>query len=54
MLAGPDPLVVLHMLGELTEDEPLYNLHRYQGQADRPVVPRILLPTLLLDGCHIS
>jgi len=43
MLAGPDPLVVLHMPGERTLDESLHNLPRHRGQADRPVVPRILL-----------
>jgi len=26
MLAGPDPLVVLHMLGERTQDNSLHNL----------------------------
>jgi len=47
MLAGPDPLVVLHMPGERTQDDLLHNISRHQGQADRPVVPRILLPTVL-------
>ena len=54
MLAGPDPLVVLPMPSEHTQDELLHNLHRHQGQADRPVVPRIVLLALLIDGCHIG
>ena len=51
MLAGPDPLVVLHVPGERTQDELLHNLPGHQGQADRPVVPGILLPALPVDGC---
>ncbi|KAK4806793.1 hypothetical protein QYF61_005589 [Mycteria americana] len=31
MLAGPDPLVGLHMPVEHTQDEPLHNFSRYQG-----------------------
>jgi len=52
MLAGPDSLVVLHMPGERTQDESLHNLARHRGQADRPVVPGILLPALPVDGCY--
>ncbi|XP_075000742.1 GPN-loop GTPase 1 isoform X2 [Calonectris borealis] len=52
VLAGPDPLVVPHMACERPQDEPLHNLPQHRGQADRPVVPRILLPTLLVDGRH--
>jgi len=51
MLSGPDPLVVLHMPGEHTQGEPLHDIARHRGQADSPVVPRILLPALLVDGC---
>ena len=54
MLARPDPLGVLHLLGERTPDEPLHNLARHQGQADRPVAPGILLPALLVGGRHIG
>jgi len=54
MLAGSDPLVVLHIPGERTQDELLHNLPRHRGQADRPVVPRILLLALLVDGCYIG
>jgi len=52
MLAGPDPLVVLHMPGECTQDELLHDLARHQGQADRPVRSWDLLPALLVDGCY--
>ena len=54
MLAGPDPLIALHMPGDGTQNEWLHNLCRHRGQADRPVVPWILLPALILDGCHIG
>jgi len=49
MLAGPDPLVVLHMPGERARDESLHNLPGHCGHADRPVVPRILLLALLVQ-----
>jgi len=52
MLAGPDPLVVLHMPSERTLDESFHNLARHQGQADRPVVPGILLPAILVYRCY--
>ena len=52
MLAGPDPLVVHHMPGERTQDESLHNPAWHRGQADRPVVPRILLPALPVDVHH--
>ena len=52
MSAGPDPLDVLHMPGEHTQDELFHNLPRHRGQADRPVDPRILLPALLVDECY--
>jgi len=52
MLAGPDPLVVLHIPSERTQDEPLHNLPWHRGQADAPVVSRILLLALLVDGCY--
>jgi len=54
MLAGPDPLVVLHMPGECTQDELVHNPAWHQGQAARPVVPKIVLPALLVDGCYIG
>ena len=46
MLTGPDPLVVLHMLCDLLQDDLLHNLSWYHGQADRPVVPLTLFTTL--------
>jgi len=51
-MAEPDPLVVLHMPSERTQDESLHNLARHRGQADRPVVPGMLLLALLVDECH--
>ena len=52
MLAGPDPLIVLHMPRERTQDESLYNLAWHRGQADRPVVPRILFLALVVGECY--
>ena len=46
MLAGPDPLVVLHMPHDGTQDDLLHNLPQHRGQADRPGAPRILPPVL--------
>ena len=43
-----------HVPCDLTQDDLLQNFPWYQGQADRPVVPQILLTTLLVDGCHIG
>jgi len=54
MLAGPDPLVVLHMASESTQDESLHNLAWHLRRAGRPVVPSILLLTFLVDGCYIG
>jgi len=54
MLAGPDSLVFPHMPGDRTRDELLHNLAQHRGQADRPVVPSIFLPALLVDGCYIG
>ena len=53
MLAGPDPLVVLHMLCDLIQDDLFHNLPCCQGQADRRVVPWIIT-TLLMEGSHVS
>ena len=54
MVAGPDPLVFLHMPGKYTQDELLHNLAPHQGQADRLVVPGILLPALLVDDVTLA
>uniref|UniRef100_A0A8B9UJ11 Murine leukemia virus integrase C-terminal domain-containing protein n=1 Tax=Anas zonorhyncha TaxID=75864 RepID=A0A8B9UJ11_9AVES len=51
MLAGPDLQVVLHML---CDADLFHNLSWHQGQADRPVVPQVLVITLLIDRHHIS
>lgn len=48
ILAGQSPLVVLHLLCEHTQDEPLHNLPWYQDQSDRSGVPWILLLALLV------
>lgn len=52
MLPGIDHLVVLHMPCDRTQDDLLYNIPWNRGQADMPVVPQILLLTLLVDGYH--
>ena len=50
VLAGPDPLDATHVPCDLTQDDLLHNFPRYRGQADRPVVPRVLLTALLANG----
>jgi len=52
MLARPDLLVVPCILYALTQDGLFHNLPWHQGQADRPLVPQILLTTLLVDRSH--
>jgi len=54
MLARPDHLTVLHMPHDCIQDNSLHNLPQYQSQADRSVVPQILLLNLSVDGSHIS
>ena len=54
MLAGSDLLDAMHVLCDLTQYYLLHNFHSYQGQADRPVLPWILLTALLVDGSHIG
>lgn len=49
MLAGPDPLVVLHVPCDGTTDNQFYNLPQH-CQADRPVFPWILLLAFVADG----
>ena len=49
MLAGPDPLVATHVPCDLTQDDLLHNFPWYRGQAERPVVPQVLLTALLVD-----
>jgi len=50
VLAGPDPLDAMQVPCDLTQDYLLHNFPRYQGQADRPLVPWILFMALLVDG----
>ena len=52
MLSRPDPLNVLHMPSDLTQDDLFHNLTWHQGQSDRTEVPLVLLTTLLVDGSH--
>lgn len=54
MLAGPDPLVVLCVLCDHTQDVLFHSLCQYQGQADKHVVLQIFLLTLLVGGHCIS
>ncbi|KAK4823747.1 hypothetical protein QYF61_006016 [Mycteria americana] len=50
MLAGLDHVLILYVPCDGTPDDLLHQLPQYQGQADRPVVPRILLLALLVEG----
>lgn len=52
MLAGPDPLVVLSVLHDDTQDNLLQDLSQHQCQTDSLALPWVLLLTLL-DGCYI-
>ncbi|KAJ7426315.1 hypothetical protein WISP_17085 [Willisornis vidua] len=54
MLAGSDPLSILKVLCDCTQDDLLHNLARHRGQADRPVVASVLLVALLVDLCDIG
>jgi len=54
ILAGPDPLVVLRMLCDHTQDGSHHNLSQYQSQADRPMVPWIHLLNFPADGHYIG
>ena len=54
MLARPDPPVDPHVPRDLPQDNLLHNLPRHRGQANRPVVPRILPAALLVDGNYIG
>jgi len=53
MPVGPDPLIVLHVPCNSTQDDLFDNFCWHWAQADGPVVPQIFLTTLA-DGCHIS
>ena len=51
MLAGPAPPVVLHLPCDLPQDDLLHDISWHWSQADRLIVPWILLTTLV-DGSH--
>lgn len=48
--AHPKPMLLVSSDG--TQDDLVHNLARHQGQVDKPGAPWILLPALLMDGCH--
>lgn len=52
MLAGSDSLAVLHVSYDDSQNDLLNKLCGHGGQTDRPVVPCILLSSLLVDGHH--
>jgi len=49
MLTTPDNLLFLHVLVDDLQDKLLHHLSRDGGEADRPVVPWVLLLTLFED-----
>lgn len=53
ILTGCDHPSVVYVLCGSTQDDLHHDLSWHQGQTDRPVIPWILLPALLLDGYHI-
>jgi len=53
-LIGSDPMLVLYMLHDSTQDDLFHNLYWHWGQADRPVVPQIFLMALLVNESQIS
>ena len=48
MLTGPNHLAVLYVLCDGTQEELLHNLPWHWGQTDRPKVPWIFIPALLV------
>ena len=44
MLTTPDNLLLLHLLNDDLQNELLHHLSQDRGEADRPVVPWVLLP----------
>jgi len=48
MLAGPDPLVVLHMTGECTQDDRFHNLYRIHKEGF------LVLFRFFVFGCFFS
>ncbi|KAJ7404977.1 hypothetical protein WISP_142313 [Willisornis vidua] len=51
MLAGSNPLSILQVLCDCTQDDLLHNLARHHGQAHKLVVVRVLLATRFVDWC---
>ncbi|KAF4795904.1 hypothetical protein TURU_088662 [Turdus rufiventris] len=52
-LARPDPLVVLHVLHNGTQEDLFHDLLWHQSQTDMPADTQILIPTLNEDRWHI-
>jgi len=54
MLTTPDNFLFLHLLVDDLQDKVLHHLSRDGGEADRPVVPWILLIALFEDWSDIG
>jgi len=54
MLTTPDNLLFLHLLDDDLQDKMLNHLSRDGGEADRPVVPWVLLLALFEDWSDIG
>lgn len=54
MLASSDPLVVPHTPYDHSQGNLLHDLPVYRGQADRLLVPWVVLLAHLIDGHNIS
>ena len=54
MLTTPDSLLFLHLLDDEIQDELLHHISRDRSEADRPVVPWVLLLALFEDWSDIG
>ena len=54
MLTTPDNLLLFHLLHDGLQDKLLHHLSRDGGEADRPVVPWVLLLALFEDWRDIG
>jgi len=54
MLTTPDNLLFFHLLDDGLQDKLLHHLSRDGGEADRPVVPWVLLLALFEDWSDIG
>ena len=54
MLTTPDNLLFLHLLDDDLQDKLLHHLSRDGAEADRPVVPWVLLLALFEDWSDIA